>query len=118
MCRFLCPVLLLCLLLPAMVACQPSDAQEPQTDPITATTTETEAETQIESETETEPQTEPETEPDDGRTVVEIICPIKDAVIFSGGEVVQDVTAAKANVLVSILKKILSVCVNSNKANQ
>lgn len=96
MCKFFHPVLLLCLLLLAMVACQPNDEQEPQTDQITATTTETEteAETQIESETETEPQTEPETEPDDGRTVVEIICPIKDAVIFSGGEIVQDVTDA------------------------
>ncbi|MBQ2256880.1 MAG: hypothetical protein II330_08445, partial [Clostridia bacterium] len=87
--RFIDMVLVLCLLLPAMVACQPSDVQEPQTDPITATTTETETESESESEAETETATETETETeiqtDDGRTVAQIICPIKDAVIFSGG---------------------------------
>ena len=96
MCRFFNLVLLLCLLLPAMVACQPDSTQEPQADQITETNTETEtkAETKTETEAETEAETETETETDDGRTVVEIICPIEDAVVFSGGETVQDVTDA------------------------
>lgn len=37
-------------------------------------------------------QNESETQTDDGRVTVEIVCPIPDAVIFSGGALVQDVT--------------------------
>lgn len=74
--RWLCLGLLLCLVLGAC-----NDVSTPQ-------------EQTTDSTTETEIQTETETETDDGRTVVEIICPIKDAVVFSGGESVQDVTNA------------------------
>lgn len=70
--------LLFCLLLPTLLACNQGDAQEHSTDNASPTQTETETET--------------ETEPDDGRTVVQIICPIPDAVTFFGGEIVQDVT--------------------------
>ena len=74
--RWLCLGLLLCLMLGAC-----NDVFTPQ-------------EQTTDSTTETEIQTETETETDDGRTVVEIICPIENAVVFSGGETLQDVTDA------------------------
>ncbi len=76
--RVLCLTLLLCMLVPLLAACNQSTQHEQPTD--TAPSTQTETETEI------------ETEPDDGRTVVRIICPIPDAVTFTGGEITQDVT--------------------------
>lgn len=55
---------------------------------ITHQTTETENPSKAEVPT----KTETETEPDDGRLVVEVICPLEDAVVFSGGACMQDVT--------------------------
>lgn len=74
--RILSLLLLCCLLLPVLASCH---GDTPQTQPHDTTT-------------ETETETETEIETDDGRTVVEIVCPIADAVTFSGGELVQDVT--------------------------
>ncbi len=80
--RWICLLLLLCLLLPS---CTPaSDTQEQPTNSTEQTEEILQTQTEAESETET----------DDGRTVVEIICPIEGAVTFSGGETVQDVTDA------------------------
>lgn len=76
--RLICLCLLLCLL-PG--ACTQSPDEQT-----------TQGSSDIQSETVSETETEIETEPDDGRVVVSIVCPIEDAVIFSGGEVVQDVT--------------------------
>ena len=71
--KLICLVLLLCLLLSVPASCNQGTPQEQPTD--------TAVETQNETETE-----------DDGRTVVEIVCPIADAVAFAGGDTVQDVT--------------------------
>lgn len=68
--RILYLILLCAMLLPLLAACNNSAQQE---------------HTQS---------TETETETDDGRTVVNIVCPLEDAVIFSGGDPVQDVTEA------------------------
>lgn len=80
--RLICLCLLLCLGLSACNVVSPpaSDGQDTGNDAISTAPVETETET------------ETETEPDDGRTVVKIVCSIEDAVIFSGGETVQDVT--------------------------
>ncbi len=82
--RALSLVLFFCLLLPVLAACNQETQQNQPADTTIPTQTETETVTVTETET--------ETETDDGRTVVEIICPIADAVTFSGGETVQDVT--------------------------
>ncbi len=65
-----CIILLCAMLLPLLAACNTGTRQEQLTD------------TQPEAQTET----------DDGRTTVEIVSPIPNAVTFTGGEPVQDVT--------------------------
>ena len=92
--RILCLVLLAAMLSGALASCNTPNAQGPiqSTETIDPAETSIEAETTLTTENQTEIQTETETQADDGRTVVEIVCPIADAVTFSGGEMVQDVT--------------------------
>ena len=94
--RFLSLVLLCFLLLPAFLACRQDPLQEQPTDtaPITQTDAQSTPDDQTDApiQTETQEVLETETQTDDGRTVVEIVCPIADAVTFTGGELIQDVT--------------------------
>ena len=98
--KLLCFALLFAILLSTLAACHSQGTQHPaqsaptvdQTQPdqdtehITSTENTTTSTSQAEQET--------QTQADDGRTVVEIVCPIAGAVTFFGGEQVQDVTDA------------------------
>lgn len=83
--RIFCLSLLLILLLGACQQPSPPDNTPSETTaPPTVMNQTTESKSQSEAPT--------ETEPDDGRIVVEVTCPLEDAVVFSGGDCVQDVT--------------------------
>ena len=94
--RFLSLVLLCFLLLPAFLACRQDPLQEQPTDAAPPMQTDAQGtpddQTDAPIQTETQEVLETETQTDDGRTVVEIVCPITDAVTFTGGELIQDVT--------------------------